>query len=85
MTHNTIQFGPSYWLQISGTAMGTNVAGSYATLYFGWLEVKVLLTRFQNKIIMLSRFIDDLFCLWNGSKHKFEEFKDIMNRFGQLR
>ena len=85
MTHNAIQFGPSYWLQTSGTAMGTNVACSYATLYFGWLEVKVLLTRFQKEIIILKRLIDDMFCLWKGSTKRFEEFKQITNSFGHLK
>ena len=63
MTHNSIQFSPSYWLQISSTTMSTNIECSYAILYFGWLEVKVLLTRLNKEIIILKRLINDIFGL----------------------
>lgn len=85
MTHNTFKFGPSYWLQISGTAIGTHVACSYTTLYYGWFEIMVLLCEFKITLIELKRLIDDLFGLWKGSKRDFNRFKKTVNIFGILK
>jgi hypothetical protein len=38
MLNNIIQFDDTYWLQLTGTAMGTSLACIYATIYFSYHE-----------------------------------------------
>ena len=85
MTHNVFQFGPTYWLQTVGTAMGTPVAVTWAILYYGWLEIRRLLPTFNNSIITLKRLVDDMFCIWTGTVAEFKEFQEIANNFGLLK
>jgi len=39
MNNNIFSFGSSYWLQLSGTAMGTPAACAYATISYGHFEI----------------------------------------------
>ena len=43
MTRNVFQFGNRYFLQLTGTAMGTPCACVYATLYYSYWEETNLL------------------------------------------
>jgi hypothetical protein len=38
MKHNIFSFADTYWLQLTGTAMGTPAACAYATITFGHFE-----------------------------------------------
>ena len=38
MTNNVLQFDDTFWLQLTGTAMGTSLACIYATIYFSYHE-----------------------------------------------
>jgi hypothetical protein len=40
MENNVFQFSNTYWLQLTGTAMGTPVACAYATVTFGQYEIQ---------------------------------------------
>ena len=85
MTHNIFQFGPTFWLQKIGTAMGTPVACTWATLYYGYHEINTLLPLFNRDLITLKRLIDDKFGCWVGTREKFNLFKRITNNFGLLK
>ncbi len=54
MENNIFSFADSYWLQLSGTAMGTPAACSYATLSFGHYENTTLLLCFKNNLLFTS-------------------------------
>ncbi len=73
LENNTFQFGRMHFRQISGTAMGTKMAPSYATLVLGYLELK-LYSIFEEHfgsagkeylIENFKRFLDDVFCIWD--------------------
>ena len=62
MTYNVFTFGDTYWLQLSGTAMGTPPACNYATLFFAIHEDKILPS--HPNIICYKRYIDDVCGVW---------------------
>ena len=91
MGNNIFQFGSNFFLQKTGTAMGTPCACILATIYYGFYERNFLLPKYKKYIAFYRRFIDDCFYIWNDdldtseSNIAFDEFKKDMDRFGRLR
>ena len=52
-----------YYVQKKGLAMGTKMVPSYACLFVGYVEEKMLLTYTGTKPIMSRRYIDDYVCI----------------------
>lgn len=85
--NNTFQFNNNFYLQIKGTAMGTKVAPTYATLTLGYLERT--LYRHVSSIFgmefglyfekMWKRFLDDCFILWTRTNEDLQTLKKILN------
>ena len=72
LENNVMTFNNKCYLQINGTAMGTKMAPTYATLVMGYLEMKLyqkieeeynyeIRTYFEEN---WKRFLDDCFLLW---------------------
>ena len=69
LTNNLIEFNNEYYIQLSGTAMGTPFAVTYACIYLAQLEheLNTTMTTIQHNDptyqppILLKRFIDDIF------------------------
>ena len=59
MQNNIFQFDDTYWLQKTGTAMGSSLAVTYATIYFSYHEETQVLPTLGNSIITYGRLIDD--------------------------
>jgi hypothetical protein len=47
MKNNIFNFSDTYWLQLSGTAMGTPAACAYATITYGHFENTETLSKFR--------------------------------------
>jgi len=71
MTSNVFQFDDTYWLQKTGTAMGTNMACIYATIYYSYHEETSLLPVYSatsttsRPLLLHARLIDDAFQIWD--------------------
>jgi len=84
MTHNVFQFDNTFWLQTCGTSMGTSCACAYATLYWGYIERKLIIPKWKNNLLFLRRFIDDKFGIWVGTPEDFNNFIVDINSYSQL-
>jgi hypothetical protein len=88
MKNNIFTFGNSYWLQLSGTAMGTPAACAYATVSYGQYENSVILPKYENNLIYFKRYFDDIFGIWlptqSDDTQTWENFKRDLNSWGSL-
>ena len=89
LTNNLLEFNNEYYLQISGTAMGTPFAVSYACIYLAELEyeLNITLTKIATTDknfylpLLLVRFIDDICGIFRNT-HSAEIFE---YRYNQLK
>lgn len=65
MKLNFFEFDGKFYKQLRGTAMGTPVAPSFASLYLGYYEEHVLLPTFKQNLVYYKRYIDDMIVFWN--------------------
>jgi hypothetical protein len=88
MRNNIFSFGETYWLQLTGTAMGTPAACNYATITFGHYENSTLLPAFKDNIIYYRRYIDDIITIWQPPTHDnatiWADFVRQLNGWGTL-
>ena len=80
LTKNNFQFNGENYLQVLGTAMGTRMAPSFASLFMGKLEMDFLDSCEKTHLIWL-RFLDDIFMVWNHSEQELHEFISKINKF----
>ncbi|XP_073404906.1 decapping and exoribonuclease protein isoform X1 [Dendrobates tinctorius] len=81
LTSNFFLFQDDFYLQVRGTAMGSNVAPPYANAYMADFEESIIYKNdlFRNYAILWKRYIDDVFCIWGGSLESLLSFFDILN------
>ncbi|XP_055997948.1 uncharacterized protein LOC130047308 [Ostrea edulis] len=77
---NNFMFNGKHYLQISGTAMGTKMAPSYANIFMGRLE-RNLLNQLPSRPLGWLRFIDDIEMKWTGSRESLDGFISFTNSF----
>ena len=66
--------------QISGTAIGTKCAPSYACIFMDKFETKFIESQ-QNKPLVCFRYIDDIFFIWTHREKKLKSFFEDLNKF----
>ena len=89
MNNNIFQFSDCYYLQLSGTAMGTPPACMWATLYFAPHEDETT-ALYSDFLLYYARYIDDGFGIWNWTGtpeciNAWNSFQVDMNNYGRLR
>ena len=67
-----------YFIQTSGTAIGTRLAPGYANLFLSIFE-RNMLNQYPIKPSILLRYIDDIFTIWNDSEDKLKDFLAYIN------
>ena len=78
LTKNSFVFEGEHYLQIHGTAMGTQMAPSYANIFMGDLQRKIL-TEVDKRPDIWWRYIDDIFAIWPHYEECLIEFIEQIN------
>ena len=89
--NNNFKYQNKYYNQVSGTAMGTKVAPTYANLVMAFLEVTLFercKTLFGAEIMEsiknnYFRYLDDILIIWDSKFGNYELFLDIMRNLNQ--
>ncbi|CAJ0968597.1 unnamed protein product [Ranitomeya imitator] len=76
LTKNFFLFEDQFFLQTRGTAMGSNAAPPYANCYMADYEESAIYTNclFKTHALMWKRYIDDIFCIWDGPDETLKTF-----------
>jgi len=89
MENNIFTFAGTYWLQLSGTAMGTPAACAYATISYGHHENTKILPAFRSQLLYYKRYIDDIFGIWlpplRDQAETWNSFKHELDNWGKLK
>jgi hypothetical protein len=80
LERNCFEFNSKYYVQITGTAMGTAMAPSYANLFMHELETK-LLQGSKYQPYRWYRYIDDILIIWVNTKEALDEFVTYANNY----
>ncbi|XP_070532933.1 uncharacterized protein [Ptychodera flava] len=80
--NNNFVFNSQHYLQIHGTVMGQKMAPSYAIIFMGDLESKLLKEAYSTVSTWLwHRFIDDIYSLFTANLNFIIEFFNYINSF----
>ena len=67
-----------YFIQTSGTAIGTKLAPGYASLLLSTYE-RDMLNQYPIKPSIWLRYVDDIFMVWNEREDKLKDFLAYIN------
>ena len=80
LQNNYFEFNGIVKQQISGTAIGTKFAPTYACIFMDKLETDFLNTQ-EYLLLVWYRYIDDIFFIWTHREEKLKFFLDDLNRY----
>ncbi|XP_066453998.1 uncharacterized protein [Eleutherodactylus coqui] len=80
LTKSYFSFCGRFYRQCQGTAMGANMAPSYANIYMGIFEdLFVYTSAYWPQAVSWLRYIDDIFVVWSGSVEELLLFHQELN------
>lgn len=80
LTQNVFEFNDNFYLQKEGTAMGSNLAPTYAGCVLRNIEENWLLNSiFSKNLTLFKRYIDDIFIIFNNENNNLNEFLSEFN------
>ncbi|XP_075684661.1 uncharacterized protein LOC142652871 isoform X2 [Rhinoderma darwinii] len=84
LRHNYFLFCDNFFYQIQGTAMGSNMAPTYANMYMRFIEETLIYT-FSHFLHVFTwwRYIDDVFLLWTGNLTELQDFYTYINEIDE--
>lgn len=74
-------FGSQFYLKVTGTTMGSNVAPTFALIFMNWFEVEFVYNHelYTSHVKTWFRYIDDVFLLWQGNTDALHTFHEYLN------
>ncbi|XP_073514063.1 uncharacterized protein [Phyllobates terribilis] len=88
LTKNFFLFEDRFYIQNTGTAMGSNAAPPYANIFIAQFESSFVYNNalFQRHQLLWKRYIDDIFLIWNGDSESLRNFvEDINNSTSEIK
>ncbi|XP_066447099.1 uncharacterized protein [Eleutherodactylus coqui] len=80
LTNNYFIFENAFYRQCCGTAMGSNVAPTYAVIFMNYVETTWIYTSPSWQYVRgWWRYIDDVFLIWEGTEMELTSFFDELN------
>ena len=76
---NIFRFENSIYAKMQGTAMGTNMAPSYANLFMDRFKRSFLADELIQPLL-LKHYIDDILCILPGTREELDSFLERLNR-----
>lgn len=80
VNNNYFEFASLIFQQIDGKAMGSACSPTVANIYMSVTLRKFLRTQ-NNKPLLLSRYIDDIFIIWIHGQKELDQFMCNLNQF----
>jgi hypothetical protein len=80
LERNCFDFNNKKYIQVSGTAMGTAMAPSYANLFMHELETKMMATSTFSPY-RWYRYIDDILIIWCNNQESLDQFTEYVNQY----
>ena len=81
LTLNSFSFGDEHYSQCKGVAMGTKMGPSYACLFMGHLEERIMQEYQGRAPDLYKRFIDDCFGVSTSSEQELVDFINFASNF----
>ena len=80
LKNNYFKFNGKVKQQISGTAIGTKFAPTYACVFMDQVEIDFLRAQ-ENVPFVWFRYIDDVFFIWTHGENELKSFIQKLNQF----
>jgi len=75
---NDFEFNGHYFLQVCGIAMGRKYSPAAANIYL-WRFDHRAMHEFPVKPRLYSRFLDDIFAIWPGTRAQLTQYQEFLN------
>ena len=80
LKNNLFEFNGKVKQQVSGTAIDTKFAPTYACIFMDKIESDVLKTQ-EAKPLVWYRYIDDVFFIWTHGEQNLNSFLEELNNY----
>ena len=81
LTLNTFEFKGEYYKQVDGVAMGSRLGPSYACLFVGYVEERMLAEYTGRKPDLYKRYMDDVAGAASNSEQDLQQFLDFASKY----
>ena len=80
LRNNIFEFHDGYYKQNIGAAMGVKPIPDYANIFMASLDTKIKNLLGAEAILLLKRFLDDFFLIFQGSTKELHKLFDLINK-----
>ena len=81
LQQNYFKFNNKFYMQLDGLPMGSPLSPLLSEIFMDDWERKFIdgKHKFQNNIYFYARYVDDIFCIWNGTERQMHSFLSYIN------